>query len=675
MSTLSRSVPTSVVVRSVASTGTNFADLKPFEFGIFDEDTHLTLSAANINKRRVVYMGVGSPNQRQFTQGSKFERLGNPLNADINFRSQPVTTSTVDEVHFATFKKTEKPNVYYLGFNGIDSCQGLKFECGKTYSFNVVAAGRPVRNLFFNDMRELITIDTDCCSPCTTGDCDMEEPCQKYIDKLVAEFNDPNRWLSRFFSAEKVITCGDDLPALTRTTFVEYTLTVADNGDELGLSAVQNAYPTYDIKVKSRQAPYTTYSVIKTTGVPSAFTQAAVVLQNCATCPSGYTASAAGYAYIVDADNALLTAAAGGSTIAKLSTLAGVTVSSATAINSSTDHTVYSIIAEAPITSPAAGLVINLDLGIQPAKCTGPTTTTTWVTGSSMYKVQRDLCLTVKPDDCDADSDGADAGETLARLTSLYANNSTVVSGTLAIDAASTDCLLRYNISQYCDNFLMDGCDTTDDASAIFSDLPAFEGQVWVVCPCDGWTVDGNGCPVPPTPDTICCQCGIKFTGRPTTYIIDDFPGYDIAQYLEKEPIELSITPYYTDADTNHCDYESTKWLQTQHATFRQLKGSDVVKRIIKERFYDKEPWVNQTNKEDQLLLRREGIKLGINVDDFYYQFSVSHNTQHNGNVTAKWNNTREMFFIYVNENDLAVMNTLKGTLAAAFPDAKLTGF
>lgn len=675
MSVLPRAVPTSVVVRSVASAGTNFADLKPFEFGIFDEDTHLALSTANVNKRRVVYMGVGSPNQRQFTQGSKFERLSNPLNADINFRSQPVTTSSVDEIHFATFKKTEKPNIYYLGYNGIDSCEGLKFECGKTYSFNVVATGRPVRNIFGNDMRELITIDTDCCSPCTTGDCDLEEPCQKYIDKLVAEFNDPNRWLSRFFVAEKVITCGEDLPALTRTTFVKYTLTVCDNGDELALSAVQNAYPTYSITVKSRQAPYTTYEVIKTSGLPSAFSQSAVVLQNCATCPSGYTATAAGYAYIVDADNALLAAAAGANTAAKLSTLSGVTVSSATAISTSTDHTLYSIVGDAAITSPSAGLVVNLDLGIQPAKCTGPATTTAWVAGDSVFKVQRDLCLTVKPDDCDADFDGADAGETLARLTALYANHPLYVSGSLTLSDGSTDCLLRYSLSQYCDNYLTDGCDTTGDETAIFSDMPAFEGQIWTVCPCEGWDVDGNGCPVPPTPDTICCQCGIKFTGRPTTYILDDFPGYDIAQYLEKEPIELSVTPYYTDADTNHCDYDNVKWLQVQHATFRQLKGSDVVKRIIKERFYNKEPWVNQTNKEDQLLLRREGIKLGINIDEFYYQFGLTHNTQHTGNVTAKWSNTREDYFIYVNENDLATMNTLKGTLAAAFPNAKLTGF
>jgi hypothetical protein len=64
-------VPTSLVVRSVATAGTKSSDLLPFQLGIFDEDTHLALSAADVQRRRTVYIGVGSPNVKQFTQGSK----------------------------------------------------------------------------------------------------------------------------------------------------------------------------------------------------------------------------------------------------------------------------------------------------------------------------------------------------------------------------------------------------------------------------------------------------------------------------------------------------------------------------------------------------------------------------------------------------------------------------
>jgi len=675
MANFPNSIPRDFVVRSVASAGTSFTNLKPFELGIFDEDTHLALSPADIQKRRRVYLGVGSPNVPQFTQGTKYERFTNPLNADINFRSEPITRTALDEIRLAIPRKTEKPNIYYLGYNGMDNCEGLKFECGKTYSFHVTVQGRPVFNIFQRPISEIITIDTDCCSPCSSGDCDLEEPCQKYIDKLVAEFNDQNRWTSRFFVAEKIMDCGTAIPGLTRTNFVEYTLTVCDNGDELDLSAVQNQYPTLSVKVKSRNAPFTTYQVIKTTGLPAAFTQSDVVLQNCATCPSGYTAAAAGYLYVVEVDDALYTAAAGGNANAKLGTLAGVTVTSNTVLSTLSDKKIYQIVTSTAISSPAAGLVVTATLGTVPARCTLTTpVSTAWVAGESYYKVQRDLCITLKVDDCDADHDGADAGETLARMTSFYGSNSEVVSGSLALED-STNCLLRYTISQYCTNFLQDGCDTTEEGLAKFNTLPPFEGQRWEVCPCEGWTVDGNGCPVPPTPTTNCCRCGIKFTTRPTTYIIDQFRGYDIAMYLEKEPVELIITPYRNDDDTSVCDYDNVRWRQTQFATFRQLSGYDVVKNIIRERFAHKQPWVNQLSKEDQLFLQREGIKIGINVEDYYYQIAFDHNVQYNKNYTATTNDLKETVFLYVNEGDLSVVDSVKAVLATSFPDAKLVGF
>ena len=46
----------------------------------------------------------------------------------------------------------------------------------------------------------------------------------------------------------------------------------------------------------------------------------------------------------------------------------------------------------------------------------------------------------------------------------------------------STDCMLRFNISQYNNEYLEDGCDTY--AVAKFNSLPTFEGAYWGVCPC-----------------------------------------------------------------------------------------------------------------------------------------------------------------------------------------------
>mgnify|MGYP006876738941 CR=1 FL=1 len=127
---LSESIPTSWVVRSTASEDTALEDLLPFQFGIFDKDTHTALAAGTVRNKRNVYFAVGSPNQRQFTQGSKVERLSNLNNADLTFRTDEFPTRNVDRVRYQTPKKTEKPNVYYFGYNGLGVCESLKFECG-----------------------------------------------------------------------------------------------------------------------------------------------------------------------------------------------------------------------------------------------------------------------------------------------------------------------------------------------------------------------------------------------------------------------------------------------------------------------------------------------------------------------------------------------------------------
>lgn len=661
-----KSVPTHWVVRSVASSGKNLWDLNPFEFGVFDEDTHSTLTPAQAQKRRRVYFAVGSPNIRQAKKGNKFDRISNQNNADVNFRTEIIPTNKVDIIRFQEPAKTENPNVYYLGYNGIDTCESFSFECGKTYQFHVMAKGRPVRSIFGHEMREVIELTTDCCDSCTQTACDAGEGCEKYIDRLVDAFNN-SLWVSQFFTAEKVINCEPALPSLTTTSFNVFELTVCDNGDELALSDVQNAYPTLDVKVVARNAPFTTYQVIKTGGAPSAFTQSSIQLAECDVCPSGFTRTASGFAYIVEVDNANPEDA--------LAAVQAVwaTATSATLIKFEDGTAEYYVISSAALSNPASGVdaAIVLNLGLTQTRCAKTTpTSTSWVANGTKYKVQRDLCLTIVPENCDTNGDGA---ETLARMVTYYANNADVVSGSLALDDASTTCLLRFNISQYNNDFLEDGCDTY--AVAKFDELATFDGHRWDVCPCEGWTTNGDGCPVPPTPTDRCCQCGIKFTGRSYVELVDRFQGYDINTYLEKDPVELAVTVYRTDDQTNICEYQNPTWLWAQRASFRQLRGDDVVKRIILDRYYGKEPWVNQIDKENQLFLQREGIKLGVNLDKFYFAIDVYFNEDKSQNNTASFSNTRNCVTLFVCEDDVITLDSLKATLAQCFDEAKLENY
>lgn len=672
-----KSVPTSWVVRSVASEDTLLSNLKPFEFGIFDEDTHKALSSASTNKRRRVYFGCGSPNQKQFNQGSKPERLFNLNNADVTFRSELVPTSKVDIVRYQEPKRVEKPNVYYLGYSGVASgiCKTLKFECGKNYKFNVEVKGRPVRNIFPGEMRELIEFSTDCCDDCGQTGCETGEDCHKYIDDLVDRFNN-GLWVSRFFTASKVITCADDLPGLTTTTFNKFILTVCDNGDEIALSNVQNQYPDLKVEKIKREAPYTTYQVITTGGAPSAFTQTNLIFEDeCGECPSGFTSVPGGNAYIVEITSAVwddnfLT---DDNTTVSLLLDAFTANTNTTAVSVSADKLVFYVVTSdvIDVTAVVAHGVSTLSLGSVKDTCSGGTTTTDWLSNGTCYKVQRDLCVIVGSDNCD-DPSGTQAA-LLDEATEFYNQLDEVVTDSLEFggDNDTDGCTMQLTLSQYNNAFLEDDCDTAPQP--VFDVLPPFKGNIWTICNCEGWTVnEDTGCPVPPVADENCCQCGIKFVTKPTTELLDTFAGYDFATYLEKEPVELVVTVYRDDAETRICNYDSPTWLHAQRATFRQLRGDDVIKRIITERFYNQEPWVNQVNKENLLFLQREGIKLGVVLEDFYYAIDVYFNEERNQNNTASHNNTRHCVTLFVNENDTVALANLRSQLALAFPEAKL---
>lgn len=678
-----KTLPTHWVVRNTADSGTSIEDLLPFQFGIFDKDNHQSLTANEVKNKRKVYFAVGSPNQRQFTQGSKPERFSNVNNADINFRTELIPTSKVDVIRYQTPKRIENPNVYYLGYNGIGVCETLKFECGKTYMFEVEVKGRPVRNIFQHEMREVIELTTDCCDSCTQTSCDVGEDCSKYVDQLVEKFN-TGLWVSRFFTASKVISCGNEEPAaLTQTSFNKFTLTVCDNGDELALSKVQNAYPDNKVTVLSRKAPYTTYQIIKTGDAPSEFTQTNLVfVDECGNCPSGYTENPAGDVYLVEVQASVWSDNFDTNNAITLETLLDTDAGdiaddgSVTLVSTDADKLTFYVVVgngtSISVTSAVDFGVTATSLGTKPATCEGSTVTTSWLFNGTCYKVQRDLCLTVGTDNCDDPS--ATRTAVLAEAVEFFGSLDNVVDDSVELGPNDDDdpgCVMQITLSQYNNAFLEDDCDTSP--GPVFDPLPQFKGVVPKVCPCEGWTVnEATGCPIPPAADEFCCQCGIKFETKPTTQLLDNFAGYDFATYLEKEPVELSVSIRRDDDSTRVCDYYSATWLHAKKATFRQLRGDDVIKRIITERFYHQEPWVNQTNKENILFLQREGIKLGVNIDDFYYAVDVYFNEDDVQNSMSSHADRRNVVTLFINENDAATVTEVRELLASAFPDAEL---
>lgn len=661
-----KSLKTNWVVKSYDTTGKSSSDLNPFEFAILDKDTYTSLSALNVQGKDIIF-AVGSPNQGQRKTDQKIDRLRNELNSEMSFKSQPFNFNAVNAIKTQEFTKDTRTNVYYFGYNGLDDCKTLEFECGKTYQFDVYVKGRAVRNIFGREMREVIQVTAPCCNPCVDGDCSDTIECNVVIDELVRNFNDPNRWISRFYTAEKVQSCTEEVDPPTTVTLNTYCLTVCDNGDELALANVQNSISANEtvgyyskVKVKERNAPYTTYEVSETilgsvnsAEAPSAFVQDATVLVNCDECPSGYTRVAGGYQYLIEVDQASSAEAA----LATLQALNGFSTLTSRAIVGWDKGTAsYYVTSSALLTTTTADAKIIKYLGFTEDTCTQDVATTTqWYECGTCTTTGRVMFVTLGLADCDASSDLLAAwNDWLDQFT----DGSVEENEELAL--TEDGCFMRGSVIQW-SSCVQDGCDTV--GVPVWSTLPTFMGQVWEEEPCVEDTLPTG------------CKCGIKFTGRSFSDLNEllDLPVYDILEYVEKDPIELTVSLLEPDGQTQVCEDKQPTWWHAIFADFRTLHGRDVMKEILTERLYRQEPYWNLTNKEALLLQKREGLKYGVDVNAYYFAITISGNVARDLNYNSSDYGVREDVVLFIHEDDITLYNNLKGFIAGAFPNAKFT--
>lgn len=649
------------VVGSQATAGKTSVDLNPFEFAILDADTYTSLSPADAMTKSVL-LAVGSPNAKQGTDGQKINRIFNPLNSDVSFKSE--TLGRVTDLRFFTPKKQDLKQVYYLGYNGIDACESLNFECGKTYDFHINAKGRIVRSIFGREFNEIVSVDTPCCDEscgCVNGKID----CSLVIDQLIERFKTDIFWVNRFFEVEKVMSCSPAVETPTKVNYTKYCLTVCDNGDELALAEIQNQYPTLKVTVKDRKAPYTTYEFtqLASASAPAAYSQQDTILKDCAACPSGYTAQASGYAYIVEIDNTNADTTAN----AQLTAVQTIwpTAISANKVNFSNGTSTYYVVSSAVLASVTGDARVFKFIGATSQSCLQTTpVTTSWVSCGAFYKVKRSLVLTKQNDDCKSNP------EELALVTASLAGRADVVPGSLAVDAVSDTCIIRFNVEQYNNALLADGCDVYGYDGAKFDPLPAYMGFKWEVAPCEGWTTNEAGCPVPPVATDRCCQCGIKFT---TLEWNDTFLEqiWDINEFDNIDPIDLQISLYTPDGSLAICSNNFPLFRKVKGASYRSLKGRDVIKQILLTRNDRRELFLNQTNKEGLLFLMRQGTKYGVKFDDYYYKIEIEH--LRDTYKTFSPAGFRETISLYIHESDIALFQSLKGQLSGMFPTAKVT--
>ena len=657
MSTFPRRIDRVFVVNSIAPAGLSARELKPTQMALIDVDTQRTVTAADVctDKR---YVWAYKP------QG---KGINTKLGQDLLGATETILTREFSKlqkaVAFEGATREQKPFIAYLGNDGVSDCKTLKFECGRDYGLVITVKGKDVRDVFGRNMTETIGFRTDCCADCTGS-----EAVEKTVRTIIKEIDNQAFYIKHYFDVDAIINCCPVPSPFPRTTFKDYCMTICDGGDDSALSDVQSKYNGFDIVRTERKGGLSTYKVECVLNAPADYVQRDTVAPDCSTCPDGFTVVNGGKKYRVAIANTGV-----GDTAAEWLTEVQTVTAFATAVSAkrlSFDGSVstYEVLVPTAFvepTSPIAGVTFNLVSTVKPYCLQTAPVTTEWVECGESYKIKRKMCITIANSDCNATSPD------LVELQKAYTSYPDVVPGSILLVEAG-DCNSVYEIEQY-SNCLVDGCDTVGAEKAKFAHIPAYKGIPWQMCKCEGWTVDNDGCPVPPAPvDGPDCLGGIKFTGK---FLDNEFRpcDWDMSDAVYNNAIELEVS--IIDRTTELCKVMDVDWQVVQHPTFAQGLGSEVYKEEVMSRTNEGFMYVSPLQQNGTRWANALGFSYSAKPDAIYnnvqvlYEFDMSRDFYKRDNAY----NERTVFHVEAHKTNLLnEIKTLVNSLISAKGGCKL---
>ena len=559
------------------------ADLVPLQLGIFNSKNYKAL--ANQTSSKVVpeiIIAMGSPNEEKISW----------TNAAMSFKSVPIRADKLIAWRKSTPKKALNHKVA-IGWDGTSDCKTITATCDEAYTLFLQIEGSPATRFFgAKPLTETFVVQTGCCDDCVSG-CTAD--IEAVTDNLVGQINKHPR-ISPFVKAEKLVSY-TAAPTATTVAYESYTLTIADEGGIQELAAIQATYSNAVITRTERNGILSTYTLVQigSASAPADYSnQSNVVISNCSDCPSGYALVEKTYKYKVQRQDA--------GTAGTLATIAS-DYSDAGAyrlsyVNGESTYVVTNITGTAPSAVTAGDIVTYV--GYNAPYCNLETATTVaWEESDAYYKTVRELCLVLGDDVCD-DVSGTSQ---LAAITSFYANNSSVVSGSVAQSDNGT-CANTYTIEQVSDNLMKEGC-TTD--IAVFSNLDPFKNSYWTVC-CDEVSTAG-------TVDKI----GIVLTGAyvdtkfgTCSFKYDDFVELDLPRIIVRQGDFVELE--------NKC---STRWAVTelQAPVYPTGVGTNVKKEYIDIMSTKGQRWSDDPRWREIYGYNYDFIKAGKFYKHFYLEF------------------------------------------------------
>lgn len=452
-------------------------------------------------------------------------------------------------------------DILQIGWDGINPCGSLAFDCGKSYFFKVNVSGEDVFRTFSRPLYRFIELRTDCCTD--TGDCATS--CNDAVDptfwaQQLAQLINNDVELKYFVKAEAVIS---NYAAPSNTHHI-WNLSICDNGDVVALAALQTAYPTFTISRISRVTSTSTYQVILPNATtPASFTPTGSILQAvCGTCPSGYSSVASADYYVVKRPLAgtenLNTPSAVTTFIGVVTTDYSATSSSFLGQDSASAYVQFKIAAGTTVTATKDDTVTFVSTS--PATCTPPAgSAVSWANVGNMYLPTQTVCTTINKT--------CGGSNVLTAVQAYYAADPTVVSGSVVV--TSGNCADTYQLAQYALAPVTDDCLSPSPYIA-YGPVQSYQGYAWQACPCV--TSAGDTDPTSPV------YAGVRITGAYSDTRFDNC-SFQPTDYFSQRPLRIRLSQ--VDQFGNPCD-NFAPVTQLQFGTVATQTGEWLIRQYLK---------------------------------------------------------------------------------------------
>lgn len=551
-------------------------DLAVGQVGIFDGKTYAAAPAPTYATNKAITIWQGMPDVSHL-----------PLMAGIpqtNQSSKLIKGKMLKKIRRKSASRGQNQQIA-IGFDGYDTTKNLTAKCGEVRTVYVRLTGNPIDKLYSKQgfLRQY-RLETGCCEDCGGDSCADVAP-SVLADALVEKINNDPKWNAgggQLIRAKKVLSTA--LSTVGATQYEIFQVSIADNGDNASLAAIQVQYPGLVVTRVARAGIISTYQIVKVGAAPADVTNAGLfTISDCGTCPAGYTVNAAAFLYKLvraDAGDATALTAVGTDYALAAAGEGAVRIAFDTVLNVSTYL----------ITSNTAGQVaVGVNdviefLGDVDGKCVLTTpTTTAWADVGDLFSFPKVYHLTLADTVCGT-----------SRLAELQAYYPDLVVTQLA--DGPVDCIHAYETTIYSDPVAID-C-SVDEIK--FPALPAFEGSAWT--------------PVTSAPSTV-EQAGVIVETAFVNRITNDCT-YDYFPY-EADTVHMEISEYNADYNASPCE---DRWPVTQLQGVKYPQG---VGAYVREQEKKSLSYFLLERSQDPAVREAEGYVLQTDPNLFYDEFTI----------------------------------------------------